>query len=62
MTPPAIWVLYKRLTVLQAEHGDSGEYDKGSVVHWQLPIKSQLDKMASEVVFRPSKGYSRTAT
>lgn len=24
------------LAVLQAEHGDSGEYDKGSVVHWQL--------------------------
>lgn len=31
MTAPAIWFLYKRQAVLQAEHGDSGEYDKGSV-------------------------------
>lgn len=34
MSSPAIWALYKRLAVLEAEHGDSGDYYKGSVVHW----------------------------
>lgn len=34
MTPLAVWVLYKRLAVLQAEQGDSEKYNKDSVVHW----------------------------
>lgn len=34
MTLLDVWLLYKRLAVLQAEQGDSQEYSKDSVVHW----------------------------